>query len=86
MEYIAHNMKVLTFYFSILVFLLMIPSRSDADSLATFEPEKSLIRYRFLKEQKPHDRESLYDELMSLKNWVTGELKQLKVEIGRAHV
>jgi|GEM_PF-1799318 len=79
MEYIAIYMKEATIWSSILVFLSSFAVTWGGDSATSFEPEKSLIRYRFLKEQKPHDKESLYDELMSLKGWVKGELKHLDV-------
>ncbi len=79
MEYIAIAMRSSTICPSILVFLSATLAVLNADSSRSFEPEKSLIRYRFLKEQKPHDKESLYDELMSLRGWVKGELGGLDV-------
>ena len=73
-------MKTLTIWHSFCAVLylsfLCIPSWA---SQGLFEPEKSLIRYRFLKEQSPQDKESLYDELMALRAWISAEIKVLNM-------
>jgi tetratricopeptide (TPR) repeat protein len=73
-------MKSLTiwhpFYAVLYLSLLSVPTWG---SQGLFEPEKSLIRYRFLKEQSPQDKESLYDELMALRAWISSEIKILNM-------